>query len=84
MKNKATSFIVCLLLLLGCYTCSTSKRTGATCTDGSNSYFTGSGTSVHHGGVVYWHHKYLWDNNIYYDFLRICWCFTVQQHCCFS
>lgn len=64
-ENESKSNFGCIILLaivlLSIYTCSSRKRIGATCRDGSSSYSTGSGTCSHHNGVRNWKYEYWWD-----------------------
>ena len=53
----ASIVLICFML----FTCGTRKKIGATCSDGTTSNSTGSGTCSHHNGVSRWKYSYWWD-----------------------
>lgn len=64
MSKKKGNFNFYLFVLILCFTvftCSSRKRIGAKCKDGSDSYSTSCGTCSHHNGVQNWKYKYWWD-----------------------
>ncbi len=50
-----------VLIFFMVITCSSRKKIGAKCRDGTSSYSTGSGTCSHHNGVRSWKYEYWWD-----------------------
>jgi len=60
-KKNRLVFAVIILFVFLLATCVTSKRDGCKCWDGTNSSATGRGACSHHGGVMYWTHKYWWE-----------------------
>ncbi|MCG8806475.1 DUF3761 domain-containing protein [Tenacibaculum finnmarkense] len=59
--SKILKYALIGLVLFTFITCSSRKRIGAKCRDGSTSYSTNVGTCSHHNGVSSWKYEYWWD-----------------------
>lgn len=59
--NNLLKYVAIGLITLTIVTCSSRKRIGARCKDGSYSSSTSIGTCSHHNGVSSWKYKYWWE-----------------------